>query len=144
MAAIANESNQTDAFTDSVMRRIDRRVMAALSGEQVQAIQEAVSASRPFRGHCLDVRGVIPLYFARFYFVFLTGRDVRTETKGAERKRKQRSALASGVMFILVASIPILVLAFLMLYAMKSDIGINLFEDAHLSDIVRDLFSFLK
>ena len=130
-----------DAFTDSVIRRIDPDVMASLTHDQREAIVEAVSSSRPLNRHPIDFRGIAPLFFANYYYVFLMGRDKRYGTQTKEATRRQGTALAGGAVFFLFAISPILVLALIVLYLLKSFAGIDLVQGEHAWEF---LGNFLK
>ena len=103
------KEDKYDAFTDSVVRRIDSDVMASLTNDQREAIIDAISSSRPLNKHPIDFRGIAPLFFANFYYVFLMGRDKRTGTQAKEVTRRRGTALAGGVVFFLFAISPVLI-----------------------------------
>jgi hypothetical protein len=84
-----NDSPENDAFTQSVIGHIHPKVFATLNAEQIQAIRDAVFQCRPAKKHLINIRGFIPLIFARYYFVFLLGRDRRKEKKAVEYERRQ-------------------------------------------------------
>jgi hypothetical protein len=128
-----------DAYTDSVLRRIDADVLESLSPDQYEAIKEGISAARPYARHPVDWRGVLPLFFARYYFVLLMGRDRRTSTVKKEITRKQKGAFAGGAMFFLVALSPLMVVALVVLYFFKSAAGIDLISDQHAPELIKDL-----
>ena len=130
-----------DAFTDSVMRRIDRKVLASFTREQLRAIHEGISASRPLSKHPIDVRGIIPLFFTQYYFVLLMGKDRRLATRRIENIRREKSALAGGALFLFFGMSPLILFGLLLLYFMKSAMGIDLFPDKHLWDILRDMIN---
>jgi len=83
------DSPENDAFTQSIIGRIDPKVYATLNEEQIQAIRNAVFQCRPTKKHIINFRGFIPLIFARFYFVFLLGRDRRKDKQPVEFERRQ-------------------------------------------------------
>ena len=122
---------EPDAFTDSVLRRIDPEVRSTFTDEQQSALVEAISASRPLSKHPVDLRGVVPLVFSHYYFVLLMGPDRRRGTKKLENERRQRTAFAGGILFFLFIISPFLLLGLFLLYTMKSDWGINLMKDKH-------------
>ncbi len=128
----------TDAFTHAVYEKIDRDVRATFTPRQVAAIENAIRASKPFQKHPVDIRGVIPCIFARFYFVFLVGRDRRSPTRNKEQNRMLRagtSAAMFSVYLLLCAVAPILLL---LLYGLKTLLGIDVFADQHLYEFLGD------
>jgi hypothetical protein len=136
---VARNHRPIDAFTDSVLRRIDPEVRATLSPPQLDAIRDAVSAHRPLKGHPVDVRGIIPLFFARYYFVFLMGRDRRAPTRAIEADRRRKTALLGGGLFFVCAISPLILFTLLFLYLLKSSLGIDLLPDTHIWDLLRAL-----
>jgi hypothetical protein len=104
-----------DPFADDVVRRIDPRIRDSLTPAQISAIKEALSS--PNSGsYTLDLRGVIPLFFARYYIVFLIGRDFRPGIQIKEGYRRQRYSLLAGLAFAVLLSLPILLLVLVLLY----------------------------
>ena len=134
-----NQDDQLDAYTDSVLRRIDADVLDSLSPDQYKAVKEGISAARPYARHPIDKRGVLPLFFARYYFVFLMGRDKRTSTIKEELNRKQKSGMAGGAMFVVFALSPLILAALVVLYFVKSAAGIDLMGDQHAWDMIKDI-----
>jgi hypothetical protein len=125
-------------FTRSVLAKIEPDVLASLTEHQFRAIRDAVDQSRPVRRHAIDLRGVLPLLFARYYFVFLAGRDRRADARNEERRFRDRILTAAGALVLAVAVVvPVLVMLVLVGYAIKSFIGVDLQPDAHLLDLVR-------
>ncbi|WP_045857651.1 hypothetical protein [Teredinibacter purpureus] len=125
---------QIDAYTQHVMSGIDPAVFKSLNIVQLNAIKAAINASAPFRKHPIDIRGTLPLYFTKFYFVFLIGKDRRSHTRNKESLRieaVQGLSLAMMLYTIFAASLPII---FIILYALKTMLGIDIFADKHLSD----------
>jgi len=134
-----NKDDKLDAYTDSVLRRIDADVLDSLSPDQYNAIKEGISAARPYARHPIDKRGVLPVFFARYYFVFLMGRDKRTSTIKEEISRKRKSGLAGGAMFFVFALSPLILAGLVVLYFVKSAAGVDLMGDQHAWDLIKDI-----
>jgi hypothetical protein len=127
-----------DPYTRAVLTHIEPDVLDSLSDSQFTAIRHAVDAARPIRRHPVDIRGVIPLYFARYYYVFLAGRDRRQDTTEQELGRRRTASSRIGtVLLAIVLIVPVLVLLALMAYGVKSLIGVDLSPTQHLSDFLR-------
>jgi hypothetical protein len=125
-------------FTRSVLEKIDPDVRASLTGHQFRCIRDAIDESRPVSRHSIDLRGVLPLLFARYYFVFLAGRDRRGKTRTEEQRLRKRLVSAVGALLLAVAAAaPVLIILVLLGYAIKAFLGIDLRPDSHLLDIVR-------
>ena len=134
-----NKTENVDAYTDSVLRRIDAQVLESLTPDQFKAIKEGISDSRPYSRHPVDLRGLVPFFFARYYFVVLMGRDRRTSTIKEEIKRKQKGALAGGAVFLLFALSPLILAVLVVLYVFKSAGGIDIVEGEHAWEFLGDL-----
>jgi len=89
----------------------------------------------------IDTRVSIPLYFARYYIVFLLGRDLRRSTRTILLERRRDSSQAAGftLVFTLIWNILLILLVagFVIIYYLKSTMGIDIFPDMHLWDIFR-------
>ncbi len=128
------EKGKKDAYTENVIARIPLQARQSLTTEQLAAIIRAVSASRPEAKHSINIRGTIPFYFKRYYYAFILGVDRRASTKAVELERRWRGALTGGAVFFLVALGPAVLVILLLLYVLKSAVGIDLFPDKHLLD----------
>jgi len=127
----------SDPFTHHVLSKISDDVLTSLTPEQLSEISGAISASRPLKKHPIDFRGVITLFFARFYFVLLMGRDRRYSVKAIERERRRNSDIIASILFVFTILSPVIVGIFLLLYFIKSFLGIDIFPNTHLWDILR-------
>jgi len=125
-----------DPFTQHVIDKIDPKVLRSLSPSQFSSIEKAIRESRPLQGHPVDVRGVIPLFFARFYYVFIMGRDRRLSTRREEQVR-HRNYLSKTALLVLFGMGPFLVFILLISYLLKSAFGVNFIEDSHLMDFLK-------
>jgi hypothetical protein len=130
-----NNHQPMDPFTHHVMQQIDPNVRASLTPAQLSAIKKALMARRPMKQHTINVRTVIPLFFARYYFVLLLGRDRRVSTKRVEEKRRWASSFSGGLMFFILGLSPLILLVLLLSYIFKSVVGIDIMPDIHLKDI---------
>ncbi|MCG6943089.1 MAG: hypothetical protein LJE69_17805 [Thiohalocapsa sp.] len=125
-------------FTRSVLAKIEPAVLASLTEHQFRCIRDAVDQTRPISRHSIDVRGNLPLLFARYYFVFLAGRDRRTNTRYEEKRLWKRLASAAGALLLGTAVlVPVVVFLLLVGYAIKTFLGVDLYPDTHLLDMVR-------
>lgn len=130
-----NHTEIADIFADSVLKRVDPEVRATLLPAQLSAIREAITTEHSAHRHSVDLRGTIPLLFARYYYALRLGRDRRGSTRESEAARRKKTALVGGGLFFLVALSPLVLLGLLCLYFLKSVLDINLFADMHLWDL---------
>lgn len=86
-----------DPFCDAVLRHMGDDVLGALKPRQREALERALHACRPLQRHPVDVRGVIPIFFWRFYYVILMGRDRRVATDALEADRRRKANFIADV-----------------------------------------------
>jgi hypothetical protein len=89
-----------------------------------------------YRKHKIDCRGTIPIPFypSRIYFVLLMGRNIRAVT----RREKSIALMTTLFLTTLFLSLSTL-LGLVVLYILKSALGIDLFEGSSLG-----LWNWLK
>jgi hypothetical protein len=100
---VDNETHQIalattgDPFTDTVLAAVPESVRESFTEEQTEALRTALEQVHDSARHLVDVRAVVPLYFLRFYAVFLLGKDQRNKAQEVLliRRRKARSPLRS-------------------------------------------------
>ena len=131
-----NNHAHTDPFTYHVLQRIDPKVRASLTPAQFSAIKEAITASQPLKKHPIDIRGIIPVFFARYYFVFLSGRDRRSSTKRIEERRRWLTSLSGGLTLFILGLTPLILILMLLLYLIKCTFGIDIVHEMHLKDLL--------
>jgi hypothetical protein len=131
---LQKESNEI--YADFTMSRIDRSVRESMTPEQLAAVRNALLGYDGHRRHSLDIRFSFSLFFARFYFVMLGGRDRRRQTYLQELRRKHKGDVPLFLlMSVLLLSLLLLFFwgAFLgVAYLTKSEMGVDLFENFHL------------
>ena len=124
---------EVDPFTDNIIRRIDPKIRDTLSTTQVTAIIAAIRNPEKIRP--IDIRGIIPLYFARYFFVLLIGRDKRAVMEREEHMRRKKASWLGVILFALLVSLPFLLLLFVFLYLLKYFAGVDIVPDFHLWEI---------
>jgi hypothetical protein len=108
-----------------LLARMPKTVADSFNEEQLSHLLTAVGA-RSWGRHTIDVRGTfkIPFYRWRFYYVLLLGKNYRE----LSRKEKQLSLLTSTLVFSLFLILCSLG-GLLLIYIIKSALGVNLFPD---------------
>ena len=124
---------EVDPFTDNIIRRIDPKIRDTLTTTQVTAIIAAIRNPEKIRP--IDIRGIIPLYFARYFYVLLIGRDKRAVMEREEHMRRKKASWLGGILFALLVSLPFLLLLFVFLYLLKYFAGVDIVPDFHLWEI---------
>ena len=103
-----------------MLERMPKDVANSFTDDQLFHLNTALAG----RGsHKVDVRGTIGLLRSRYYFVLLAGRDKRDLSRTESRIGKL--VMAAVIALFLCVS---LVLGLVLLYILKSWLGINLFE----------------
>jgi hypothetical protein len=131
-----------DPFIEKFFSRIPRAAAESFSPEQLSAIKMAFAA-RSWGTHAIDLRLSLPLPGARYYLVFLLGRERRPrERRLAERLRHPFARLgnaAVAAMFVALLLVPLL----LAIYTVKSALGIKLIPGGGGHATMRELFEQL-
>lgn len=130
------DKKNSDAFTYHILNRIDKKTLESLSPAQISAIKDAISAKQPQKRHPIDFRGIINLFFIKYYFVFFVGRDRRISTQETELGRREDVALLGNVFFIIFVISPFILLGLIALYFLKIGAGIDLFPGEHMGWIL--------
>lgn len=132
--------SSNDPYTDNVISSIPADVRASFSAAQMDALQQALAKVHSRSRHFLDVRLQLPLYWTTYYVVFLLGRDKRAHIQEILINRRQRSSRAAQIGFTVLAAWLLItgaaVTAFIVLYLIKSAVGIDIFPDKHLGDFL--------
>lgn len=106
-----------------LLSRMPAEVATSFTEEQLTHLLTAVG-SRSWGKHKIDLRGTfkLPLYQWRFYYVFLAGKNYRE----LSRKEKQMSFLVTTMVSSVFLMFSV-ALGLLVLYLIKSALGIDLF-----------------
>lgn len=113
----------SDPAVRSLLNRMPEEVQESFTEEQLVHLKVAIGA-RQWGRHSIDSRGVVKFFKYRYYFVFLAGRN-RRELNENEKK----VAWIFQVVFITILTLIFIIVMALILYLIKSALGINLFED---------------
>lgn len=104
----------------NLLESMPRSVQQSFSEEQLSHLRNAVS-SRQWAHHPVDLRGTIPWFKYRYYYVFLAGKNQRSLTRSQLRASRFVSALLL-VGFMTFSA----VIGILLLYLLKSALGLDL------------------
>jgi hypothetical protein len=119
----------------NLLSRLPDETALSLTDRQLSHIKVAVG-NGGYRKHKIDCRGTIPIPFypSRIYFVLLMGRNIRAVT----RREKSIALMTTLFLTTLFLSLSTL-LGLVVLYILKSALGIDLFEGSSLG-----LWNWLK
>lgn len=132
------EDPTLDTFAKQVLSTLEPEVFASLSPKQYAAFRHTLERARPIRRHAVNIRGILPLGVACYYFVLLAGRDRRDGTRHEEQELwRTMSSILGTVVLASVLLLLILSAILLMGYGIKSFLGIDLDPNMHLIDYLR-------
>ena len=112
-----------DPAVRSLLNRMPNAVQESFTEEQLAYLKVAIGA-RQWGKHAVDCRGVIKFFKYRYYFVVLAGRN-RRELSEKEKK----IAEASQVITVSLFSFIVISMLLLVVYLVKSALGIDIFND---------------
>lgn len=102
-----------DLYIAHLIQSLPKELVESFTAEQYDSLKRALRQYH--RRHLVDVRGVIPFFFARYYFVFLFGRDTRSHHEQvAWERRRERKKLSTLIGWLVMA----LIMAMLILGAL--------------------------
>ncbi len=104
------------------LEKMPERVADSFNEEQLSHIKNAIGA-REWGAHKVDLRGTIKFFRWRYYYVILAGRNRRTLSD----KELRIAALLNAMLFTGFVCVSVL-FGLIVLYLMKSALGINLIE----------------
>ena len=91
--------------------------------EQLEAIKQAL-CTRSWGKHSVDLRGTVKFWHRRYYFVFLAGRNYRQLSR-----LEQELSLLGKATVLAVILLACGLVGLLLLYLLKSALGIDIFPD---------------
>jgi len=112
-----------DPFIAGLKERLPEELRESFTEEQLEALKLAFG-TRSWGKHSVDLRGTVKFWHRRYYFVFLAGRNYR-----------QLSRLEQELSLLGKATVPAVILlacglvGLLLLYLLKSALGIDIFPD---------------
>lgn len=113
---------QQDPAIRNLLERMPKNIQTTFTDEQLAHLKIAIGA-RQWGNHAVDCRGVVKLFKYRYYYVFLAGRNRRELSLKEQKfaKLAQAVIISSAVSFVIL-------LILLVLYLIKSALGIDMFE----------------
>lgn len=114
-----------DKFVAELLTKIPTKIGDTFSDDQLLGLKIALSA-RAWGAHALDLRGSIGFWRFKYYYVVLAGREKRKLSA-----RLVKAIHFSEAIFIVGVLTVSMLLGLVMLYLVKSAMGINLIEGWH-------------
>ena len=126
--------NKDDDYQEKYLNLIHESVRKTLGYEQKQEIVRAMQRlGDPGRKHFVDLRFTF-WFIKRWYVVLLAGRDIRKKKRDYGYTLLQKSTIVF-IQLVLYAIIACIVL--FGLYLFKSALGIDIFPNFHILDILK-------
>ncbi|MEP9356021.1 hypothetical protein ABLE93_20815 [Xanthobacter sp. KR7-65] len=137
---------ESDPFAQNVINAIPRDIQNSLTQKQMDAIVQALGITRSQKRHMVDWRFLLRGPFRRYYVVLLIGEDRRRAVRQAVASQQARAgfrvrlALAVAALALLLL-FAVVGLAF-SIYLLKSALGIDLYSEEHLFDVLKRMTGF--
>lgn len=125
-------SKNINSLCTYVLNKIDFDIQKSLTEEQFAAIEDAINTCQLREKHGFDLRGKINLFFMKYYFVFLIGRDRRAFVKDIEAERIRKVSLIGNLVYFIFIILSIFFSTAVGLYLIKTLLGIDLFPGKHM------------
>jgi hypothetical protein len=109
-----------DPFVAGMLSRMPKDICDTFSNTQLLALKMALSG-RKWGTHAIDIRRSIGLWRRHYYFVFVAGKEMRSITD-----RQRKAVRLAEAMFITIFLFFSALLGLLILYLIKSFLGINI------------------
>lgn len=113
---------RTDPHMRKLLERMPADVAASFTEPQLAQLRVALGA-RQWGKHRIDMRGTVGLGRWRYYFVVVAGRNVRHDSRQGQLGLFWSAFALSVLIFCGLAAI------LLLLYLIKSALGIDIFSD---------------
>ncbi|AXA67068.1 3-phosphoshikimate 1-carboxyvinyltransferase [Pseudomonas oryzihabitans] len=112
-----------DPFIAGLKERLPEALRESFTDEQLEALKLAFG-TRSWGKHSVDLRGTVKFWHRRYYFVFLAGRNYRQLSR-----LEQELSLLGKATVLAVILLACGLLGLLLLYLLKSALGIDIFPD---------------
>ncbi|MDX1726584.1 MAG: 3-phosphoshikimate 1-carboxyvinyltransferase [Pseudoalteromonas tetraodonis] len=111
-----------DPAIRSLLERMPKNIQTTFTDEQLAHLKIAIGA-RQWGNHAVDCRGVVKFFKYRYYYVFLAGRNMRELSL-----KEQKVARFTQALILSTATTFFILFTLLVLYLIKSALGIDVFE----------------
>ena len=112
-----------DPFIAGLKERLPEELRESFTEEQLEALKLAFG-TRSWGKHSVDLRGTVKFWHRRYYFVFLAGRNYRQLSR-----LEQELSLLGKATVLAVILLACGLAGLLLLYLLKSALGIDIFPD---------------
>lgn len=119
----ARRSLREDPTITSLLSRMPEAVQNSFTEEQLANLRVALGA-RSWGKHKIDFRSTISFFSYRYYYVFVAGRNRRELSRAEKRKGLLIQSILMSTFLVFCSMLGLLVL-----YLVKSALGIDLFPN---------------
>lgn len=137
-ANVSTADIRQDPLISKLLNRLPQDIAESYTDTQLLGIKQALGPN-VWGGHFIDNRGTfkIPFIKWRFYYVFLLGKNKRAYTR-----REKKISVAMLLLSIIATIIVLMLFGLLLVYLLKSALGIDLFPEMSLGiwDQFKQLF----
>lgn len=112
-----------DPFIAGLKERLPEELRESFTEEQLEALKLAFG-TRSWGKHSVDLRSTVKFWHRRYYFVFLAGRNYRQLSR-----LEQELSLLGKATVLAVILLACGLVGLLLLYLLKSALGIDIFPD---------------
>jgi len=117
------EQLKADQRLGKILCLMPRHIQDSFTDEQLKNLKVAITASG-WKKHAIDIRSSISLFSYRYYYAFIGGREQREMSRREIRFQRLIYLLFFSLFLTFSAALGIL-----LLYLIKSAIGIDIFPD---------------
>jgi hypothetical protein len=126
MSAAPGDDIRQDPAIQKLLERMPAEVQHSFTEAQLSCLRVALGA-RQWGKHKVDLRGTLGLGRWRYYYVLVAGRNIRGSQRSEHRSHK--AGLLVKAVLVSVLLVISMALGLLLLYLLKSALGIDLFSD---------------
>ena len=122
---------------DYYMHQIPLQVLEKLDEAEIEQIKSVIHTAIPKSSpKLIDLRFVIDLIFTRYFVVLMIGKDRRKQDRQYEVKGFAKFAnIIAAILLIIAMSLLISAVTILILYLLKSALGVDLFK-GHVTEVL--------
>ena len=134
----SQEKTEREQMVDEYIAQMNPQIRQSLDHQQSSELSRFLNRVLPLRGkHLVNLKFSFWL-IKNWYFVLQFGMDKR-DTKRLRKSGAAQTLLAIilNTIFVIILAALIFILVFYLLYLLKSTLGIDIFPNRHLSDILR-------
>ena len=129
--------NYNDRDANYYIEKIPLHILDKLNEEEIDKIKSVIHTAIPrLSVKSIDLRFVIDLLFVRYFVVLLIGRDIRENQRQHPVNGITKIAnIIVSILLIIAMSLLISAVTILLLYLIKSSLGIDIFKD-HITEVL--------